>query len=313
VAAVLERVAIVALNAYREAVRARVLYGLLALALASCAYSLVVGTLSLHQELRVVADLGAASISIYTILVAIVLGATSLHRELELKTIFPILTRPLRRHEYLVGKYAGTLGTLAVFIALDGGAVLGILALEAGQKVWLVAGAAGLLALLLAVLLITARFTRVFVVIPWSFALFAAMALLAAPAGGERQLVLASAALTLMEAMIVTAVATLFASFSSPFLTAIFTIGVFLVGRSADTLANLPPRFFGQFVHDLGRALSHVFPNLNVYVPPRALLLGQVIDTPVWPFVGIAGVQAVLCSTVLLALGALIFRKRDFE
>ncbi|MEO6576919.1 MAG: hypothetical protein ABIP89_23930 [Polyangiaceae bacterium] len=309
----LERVAIIALNAYREAVRARVLYGLLALALATCAYSLVVGTLSLHQEQRVVADLGAASISLYTILVAIVLGATSLHRELELKTIFPILTRPLRRHEYILGKYLGTLGTLAVFIALDGGAVLGILAVEAGQNPWLVVGAGALLGLILAVTVLSARFTRVFVLIPWSFALFAAMALLAAPAGGERQVVLASSALTLLEAMIVTAVATLFASFSSPFLTAIFTIGVFLVGRSADTLANLPPRLFGQSIHDAGRILSHVFPNLHVYVPPRALLMGQVVDTPIWPFVAVAAEQAVLCSAVLLALGALIFRKRDFE
>src|SRR5262249_13195470 len=112
----LMRVAAVALNTYREAVRARVLYGLLALALATSAYSLVVATLSLHQEARVVADVGAAAASLYAVLVAIVLGATSLHRELELKTVFPILTRQLRRHEYLVGKYLGMLVTLAVFV-----------------------------------------------------------------------------------------------------------------------------------------------------------------------------------------------------
>ena len=47
--AVLSRIVAVALNAYREAVRARILYGLLGLALATTAYSLVVGTLSLHQ------------------------------------------------------------------------------------------------------------------------------------------------------------------------------------------------------------------------------------------------------------------------
>src|SRR5579862_5852288 len=101
----LARIVAVALNAYREAVRARVLYGLLGVALATTMYSLVVGVLSLHQELRVVADLGAASISLYSIVVAIVIGATSLHDELERKTIFPILTRRLRRHEYLLGKY----------------------------------------------------------------------------------------------------------------------------------------------------------------------------------------------------------------
>ncbi len=130
----LARIAAVALNAYREAVRARVLYGLLGVALATTAYSLVVATLSLHQEIRVVADLGAASISLYAVLVAIVLGATSLHNELERKTLFPILTRRLRRHEYLVGKYLGALATLGVFVAIDGGAVLAVLAIRGGER-----------------------------------------------------------------------------------------------------------------------------------------------------------------------------------
>src|SRR5271156_1797281 len=145
----LARVLAIAMNTYREAVRARVLYGLFAVALATALYSLVVATLSLHQETRVVADLGAASISLYAVLVAIVLGATSLHREIELKTIFPILTRPLRRHEYVIGKYLGTLDTLLVFVALDGGVVLALLAGEAGQRADLLAGAAALLAVIL--------------------------------------------------------------------------------------------------------------------------------------------------------------------
>ena len=42
--------------------------------------------------------------------------ATSLYRELELKTIFPILSRPIRRWEYLVGKYVGTMVTVVVFV-----------------------------------------------------------------------------------------------------------------------------------------------------------------------------------------------------
>jgi ABC-type transport system involved in multi-copper enzyme maturation permease subunit len=134
------RIGAVALNAYREAVRARVLYGLLGVALATTAYSMVVGTLSLHQETRVVADLGTASISLYAVVVAIVLGATSLHRELELKTLFPILTRKLRRHEYLVGKYVGAVATLAVFVAIDAAAVLAVLAAEGGAPPSLVAG-----------------------------------------------------------------------------------------------------------------------------------------------------------------------------
>jgi Cu-processing system permease protein len=308
-----ERVFAIAMNTYREAVRARVLHALLALALATGLYSLLVATLSMNQEPRVVADLGAASISVYAVLVAIVLGSTSLYREVEYKTIFPILARPLRRHEYLVGKYLGTVATLAVFIALDAAAVLALLAFEAGQTEWKLGACVGLLLAILGVILLRARFTRVFVLMPWSVACLAAMVLLAAPAGAERQLVVLSALLTLGEVSIIAAVATFFASFSSPFLTAAFTGGVFLVGRSADTLANLPPKLFGSTLRGLGKAAASVFPNLQVYVPPRPLLLGQVSDVSLAGFCGAASAHALFYATVLLVLSALIFRRRDFQ
>jgi Cu-processing system permease protein len=307
------RILAIALNTYREAVRARVLHALLALALATTGYSLVVATLSLHQETRVVADLGAASISLYAALVAIVLGATSLHREIEYKTIFPILTRPLRRHEYLLGKYLGTLATLAVFVALDGGVVLALLGVQAGQNLTYALGACAVLVAVLAVALVRARYNRVFVVMPWSFAFFAVMTWIAIPAGPERQLVIASAALTVCEVSIVVAVATLFASFSSPALTAVFTLGVFLVGRSADTLANLPAHLFGQTVRDLGQGMARIFPNLQVYVPPRPLLLGQVSGVSLPGFVASAGAHAVFYAGALLVVAALAFRRRDFQ
>ena len=93
----LARVGVVAFNAYREAVRARILHGLFGVAIATAAYALVVGAYASQSQMRVVSDLGAASISIYSVGVAIILGATSLYRELELKTVFPILARPIRR------------------------------------------------------------------------------------------------------------------------------------------------------------------------------------------------------------------------
>ncbi len=309
----LARVMAIAMNTYREAVRARILYGLLGFALATAVYSLVVATLSLRQEARVVADLGVASMSLYAVLVAIVLGATSLHRELELKTVFPILTRRLRRHEYLLGKYLGMLATLSVFVALDGAAVLAILALEAKQNPMLIGGAVVVMGAILTVTLLRAKYTRVFVGLPWSYALFLIMVVLSKPAGAERELVVASAALTMCEVGIVTAVATLFASFSSPFLTAVLTIGVFVVGRSADTLGNLPIRSFGAPLRTAGRVLASIFPNLQAYVPARPLLLNEVSESPVWRFVGAAGANAFFYAAVLLTLSALIFRKRDFQ
>jgi Cu-processing system permease protein len=306
------RVLAVAMNAYREAVRARVLYGLLAFALAACAYSVVVASLSIDQQTRVVSDVGAAAISLCSVLVSIVLGATALYRELELKTIFPVLARPLFRYEYLLGKYLGILATLVVFVAIDGAATLGVLAMEAGARPAVVLGIAGALLVGLGVALWRAARARVYAVVPWALVAFATMAVLAAPAGDNRRLVIASCVLTVCESAIITAVATLFSSFSSPFLTAIFTLSVFLIGRSADTLAHLPVRQVGEAVKAVAGALARVMPNLQVYVPQRPVLLGEVPDLPIWPFVARAAAQAVAYSAALLATSAILFRRRDF-
>jgi hypothetical protein len=310
----LARIYAIALNTYREAVRARVLLGLFALSLATAAYSLVIAALSLGNEARVVADLGSLSFSLYGVVVAIVLGSTSLYRELEYKTIFPILSRPIRRWEYLLGKYFGAVLTVFVFIAVDAATVLGILALETGQAEWKVAVLAGAaLAGLGLVWLRVSPPSRIFVVIPWAMALAVGAWLIASSATGERQLVTASAALAVCEVSIVVAVATLFASFSSPFLTAAFTGMIFVIGRSSDSLAHIPKRILGTGVSAAGRGLARVVPNLHVYVPPRPLLLGEVAGDPVWGYVGRAALQSLCYATVMLVIGALAFRRRDFS
>lgn len=309
----LGRTLAIAMNTYREAVRARVLLGLLAFAVGASLYSLVIASMSVKQETRIVADLGAASISLMSVLTAIILGATSLYRELELKTVFPILTRRLRRHEYVIGKYLGIVATLVAFVAIDGAVVLGILAVQSKQNVGATIGAAVGLFAVLAFLLVRAKHTRVFVVFPWSIAAFAAMALLASGAGGERQVLLVSTVLTVAEIAVVTAIAMLFSSFSSPFLTAIFTVMVFLIGRSADTLSNLPERVFGSTIRAVGMVLARVFPNLYLYVPARPLLLGQVPSISLPGYVASAWLNALLYAAVLLAASGIVFRRRDFQ
>ncbi len=307
------RIFAIAMNTYREAVRARVLFGLLALALATSAYALVIAAMSIGNEMRIVADVGTASMSLYAVLVAIVLGATSLYRELELKTVFPILTRKLRRHEYIVGKFFGIWATILAFVAIDGATVLAILAVQSKQHLALTFGSLGAMFVVLGVALFRAKLTRAFVVLPWSLVLFVVAALLADGAGGERRVVLFSSGLVLAEVAIVTAVAMLFSSFSSPFLTAIFTMMVFVIGRSADTLGNLPERVFGSAVRTVGIALARVVPNLDKYVPERALLLGQISSEPAHLHVLRACSNAALYACLLLTVSAVVFRKRDFQ
>ena len=305
------RILTIALNTYREAARARLILAMLVLAIAWNAYSVVVAAMSLHNEVRVVADLGAASMSLFGVVVAIVLGSTSLHRELQLKTVFPILSRPIRRWEYVVGKYLGMLLTVLVFVGIDAGSVFATLGLEAGQLPWRVGAAVLLMGAMLVALLVRARHARVFVLVPWALAFALAMWLEAGPAAEDRQLVTAGAVLTLSEVAIVAGVAMLFASFSSPGLTATFTTLLFVIGRSADTLAHLPRKLFGPMA-DWGKILARIVPNLHVYVPARPLLLGQLPDEPTWTYVSVAALHAALYATGLLVASALIFRKRDF-
>ncbi len=308
----LTRIAVIVSNTYREAVRARILHGLFALAVATGGYSLVVGAFATRSQMRVVSDLGAASISIYGVIVAVVLGATSLYRELELKTIFPILARPIARSEYLVGKYLGTVLTLGVFIAANSGLLLLALAQQAGSSFFLVSGL-GLGTIGLAGLVgwkqpewrthLPIVCAVVFLVGGW---------FLAADAPDDRRVILGSAFLTLCEVAIIAALATLFASFSSPFLTAVFSFSVFIVGRSADTLAELPKKVFGDTIHGFGVVLSKMVPNLMVYVPPRPLLTGEAASTPFGEYALLATAQALAWSVGLLGAAALIFRRRDF-
>jgi Cu-processing system permease protein len=306
------RVGAITLNTYREAVRARVLHGLFALAIATGAYALLVGQFALRDSLRVVSDFGSASISAYAIIVAVVLGATSLYRELELKTIFPILARPIGRSEYLVGKYVGTLLTLLVFIAANAGALLLALGAVSGGSL---AGALGVGLGSIAVFAFLAwklpRW-RTLLPIPWALLLAVGGFLIAATAPDDRRLIAGLAVLTLFEVGIVTAIATLFASFSSPFLTAIFTFGVFVVGRSADTLAHLPAKVFGAAIQSIGEVLSKVVPNLMLYVPARPLLTGEASGQSLGSYIALAGLQALGWSIGLLAVASLIFRRRDF-
>jgi hypothetical protein len=306
------KVLVIVFNTYREAVRARILHGLFALAVFSMLYAVVVGEFASKNALRVVSDVGSFALSTYGVVVAIVMGATTLHRELELKTVFPILARPIWRGQYLFGKYLGTILTLLVFMMANAAVLLLAMHFVAGQGI--VVPLCVLLGSTVIAVLVGRKWRdqSTLVMLVWAAALLAAGWLLAKEAPDDRRVVLVSSLLALLEVCIITAIATLFSAFSSPFLTAVFTFGIFLVGRSADTLANLPTKFFGEVVAEAFGFASKVFPNLMVYVPPRTLLTGEAQGVGLSEYVALAAGQTVLWSAGLLICAGFIFRKRDF-
>jgi ABC-type transport system involved in multi-copper enzyme maturation permease subunit len=308
----LHRVLAIALNTYRESVRARILLGLAGVAFAVALFSLVVGAFTLRDQARVVSDLGVASISIFSIAVAIVIGSTSLHRELEQKTIFPILARPIRRGEYLVGKYLGMMLTIAVFIMADGGLVLLLSAALGGRPLSQIGGAFGVSVAGLALAMWRWPKARTYGPIPWAVVMLVAGVVLSGVTPDERRVVLGGGLLSLLEVGIVAAIGLLFSSFSTPFLSALLTLGMVVIGRSADALTKLQARYFGQLARDVAIALSKVVPNLHVFVPPRPLFTGEVAGVPFGPYLGMATVTSLAWSVALLAVATFVFKKRDF-
>jgi Cu-processing system permease protein len=309
----LARVSVVMLNTYREAVRAKVLHGLFALSLATAGYCIIVGQLASRSAERVLGNLGAASMAIYGVFVAIVLSATSLHREIELKTLFPILARPISRSEYVLGKYLGGLSTIVAFVLGNAAVFLSALAATGATPVWqpllggvVSIGLAGLLAWRLPVF-------RSFAPLLGAVLLLALGAWLSSHSPDDRRVLLGGAVLTICEVAVVSGIALLFSSFSSPFLTAIFTLGVFIVGRSASTLAALPARVFGETIHDLAQLLSRVVPNLMLYVPERAVLTGEGLETSPFAYVALAAGHTLGWVVALVGVACLLFRRRDLS
>src|SRR5258706_11533222 len=107
-------VRIIAWNTFREAVRDRVLYNLVFFALLMMGAAILVGQISIGIERLIIINLGLTAISLFGVVMAIFLGVGLIHKEIERKTLYTMLSKPVRRWEFIAGKYFGLSLTLAV-------------------------------------------------------------------------------------------------------------------------------------------------------------------------------------------------------
>jgi len=110
----MKRVGIVALNTFREAVRDRVLYNLVFFALLMMLAAVVVGQISIGIEESVIVSLGLSAISVIGLLISVFIGVALVSKEMEKRTLYALLAKPVRRWEFLLGKFGGLVLTLAV-------------------------------------------------------------------------------------------------------------------------------------------------------------------------------------------------------
>ena len=114
----LARIWTIARNTLREAVRNKVLYALLFFAIFIIGTGVVLSGLSYVESERILQDFGFAAIRLFSVAIAIFVGVSLIHREVERRTVYTILSKPISRAEFLLGKYVGLVVTIWMQMAI---------------------------------------------------------------------------------------------------------------------------------------------------------------------------------------------------
>lgn len=156
------RVFAIAHNTVREAVRNRVLYALLFFALVLIGTGVLLSTLSYVERERILQDVGLAAIRFFALMIAIFVGIGLLHKEVDRRTIFTILSKPIGRGEFLIGKYFGLVATLVLQIGVMALCFAFVSVMTGAPLGGAYAAAFGLIAVQIAVVVATATFFSAF-------------------------------------------------------------------------------------------------------------------------------------------------------
>ena len=116
----MDNVSVIALSTFRELVRSKVLYIVLFFAVALVAVCSLFGTVTIGSQVLIVKDFGLFSVSIFSIGFAVIAGSSLLHKELSRKTIYTVLSKPVKRWQFILGKYFGILLTSSLMLVLMG-------------------------------------------------------------------------------------------------------------------------------------------------------------------------------------------------
>jgi ABC-type transport system involved in multi-copper enzyme maturation permease subunit len=257
----MNRIYYIALNTFREALRDRVLYNLVAFAVLMCGTAILVGQISFGIEKLVVINLGLTAVSLFGVVISIFIGIGLVSKEIEKRTLYTLLSRPVRRWEFVVGKFVGLVGTLFVntfFMAIG---------------------------LLGAMLYVAHHFEK--------------------PDGW----VLVAVYFIVLQFVIVTALALLFSSFSSPLMSAVFAFSLFIVGAFAEDLRGFAgmTRGITRWIATTAAYLVPNFSALNVItsVAHEQPVSGQLIFYNT--------VYALIYATMAICGAVLIFERRNLK
>jgi Cu-processing system permease protein len=229
----------IALNVFRESVRDKVLYNLVAFAVLLMGASFLIGQLTAGQDVKIIKDLGLAAISIFGLFIAVFIGIGLVSKEVERRSIYPLLAKPITRSQLVLGKYAGLLLTLAVNVTVMAAALYLVL----GAMLWFEGSTLG-------------KGLETPILDPG---------------------MLVQVGLTYVELAIVTAIALFFSTFSTPMLSAALTFGLFVAGRFSADLRNFNQVVDSRAAGWLASGLYWVLPNLAPYDVRADVVHGQTV------------------------------------
>ena len=262
----------IAVNVFRESVRDKVLYNLVVFAILMMGASYLIGQLTAGQDIKIIKDLGLGAIAVFGLFIAVFIGIQLVSKEVERRSIYSLLAKPIHRHQLVLGKYLGLVLTLAVNLTVMVLAFYAVL---------------GYMRLTAPSLVVNA---------------------LDGPALDPRML--KAIVLIFGQLAIVTAIALFFSSFSSPILSASFTLGMYVAGHFSADLRNFDQVVDSRGAQLLAHGLYWVLPNLAPFD-----VKGQVVHALPVPnaYVALTLLYAAAYIAVLLTMAVMIFSRRDFK
>ncbi len=255
------RILHIAANTFREAVRDRVLYNLIAFALLMSGAAILVGQISFGIERLVVINLGLTAVSLFGTVIAIFIGIGLVSKEIDKRTLYTVLSRPVRRWEFIVGKFFGLSSTLIVntfFMAI------GVFA---------------------ALLYVSRHFQRTDA---W---------------------VLVALYFIVLQFLMITALALLFSSYSSPLMSAVFAFCVFVIGSFAEDLRGFAAMTHG-FTRWMATGAAYLLPNFSALNVISQVAHEQAVSSQLI-FYNTA--YALIYATMAICGAVLIFEHRNLK
>ena len=249
----------IAANTFRETVRNKILYVILAFALVVIGLTWFLGDLSMGELSRIVADVGLASIHLFGVVIAVFLGITLVSQEMERKTIYIVLSKPVPRWEFVLGKAVGLSATILLTTAVMAVTLFAVYAAYSGKA--------------------------------------------------EAGIFVASAGVYL-ELVLLVCLATLFSTFTTPTLSAMFTLALFVIGHLSKSLFVMGGRAESAWARAAASFLFYILPNLEIFNWKNGVVYGDVPS----PAILLPAAGYLVCyGAAVLLLACLLFSRKDFK